>query len=130
MKSKVKNFFLYNTFNLILLAGLMGVYIFYIVQKNYIIQASWYKPLLIDIVTDVILFIIMLIPIAFVIYKIIKSRKDTYEPYSLSKYIGCKILINLLLIVIYFAAFILLRVVLTIIIYFIYYSFAPCIIIV
>ena len=131
MKSKVKNFFLCNVFRMFLLAGFLLVYIFHAILGIYIIYTSWYDSWAIGYMTiEIFIFLIMLLPIAFVIYKIIKSRNETYEPYSISMYLGSKIFTTLFLIVIYFLSYLLLRWVFLIIIYWIAYSLNPCIIIV
>lgn len=113
MKGKVKNFFLCNAFNLILLAGLLGVYIHFIVEEinPHTHIYSDFRPysLIIYIITTVIHFVIMALPIAFVFYKIIKSRNDTFEPYGISMYIIGRVLVYSFLTIIYFFVFILLR---------------------
>ena len=51
----------------------------------------------------------MALPIVFVIYKIIQSRNDPFEPYDISMYIIGRVLVYSFLIIIYFFAFIILR---------------------
>ena len=113
MKYKIKNFFLCNIFNLILLAGLLGVYMYFIVEEinPHTHIYSYFRPysLIIYIIATVIHFAITALPIAFVVYKIIKSRNDTFEPYDISMYIIGRVLVYSFLTIIYFFAFIILR---------------------
>ena len=108
MKSKVKNFFLSNMFRLIMLGGMLGVFIFRIVE--FIVDANtggtvyfyFSTPYEVVVMEMVINLIICLLPIIFVIYRIIKKRNETFVSYSIVTDLVGGIFLDLIVIFLYF----------------------------
>lgn len=88
MKDKIKNFFLSNMFRLIMLVGMLGVFTFrivgFIIDDNSGGCVHYYFSSTDEILIKVITLIICLLPIIFVIYRIIKKRNETFVSYSIA----------------------------------------------
>lgn len=106
MKSKVKNFFLSNMFRLIMLGGMLGVFIFrsveFFADANhggcvYFLLSSTVETMIL-----IITLIIWLLPIIFVIYRIIKKRNETFVTYSIVTDLVGGIFLDLVVIFLYF----------------------------
>lgn len=113
MKIKFKNFFLCNISRLFLSTCLLGIYIYFFIQeihqyRTYFSLSQLYAPVA-YIVTNIVLFAVMLLPIIFVICKIIRNRNAVPETYGIAMNIFGRIFLDSFFVIIYFIVFLTIR---------------------
>lgn len=110
MKSRVKNFFLNNIFDFILLLGMLtvyGVFCVYLIDDYKFTDYSWLYPIPTNsvLIAYIIVMLIMLAPIILVVLRMKKGKGKPLEADSKASYIASGIAIDIFLIFIYLIAF-------------------------